>query len=372
MKYIFISKYLCTVVLCTALSFEAIATNDIRDDYTTDDYLKNIKIKVCSCEVGLTNFNSQSFEILPWEGLRTNIEYLWSDENRQRNNGKISLSKIIDSLNEQEEFERKISDSEDQLLDVYKYKDLLAIPGLAGRLYWKIEKLFWQGKYSKAKAGFEFLTLPENKDGFTQGASRFFLGRMAKDISIRASGFSSRHEALMNALDFLLSVHEYPTCLTYISFSYIMAAEAYSEMGYYKQALALCMVDVPSIDWRDMNYTKNYNAANYCLYIGDVTNRVLHLYESFKHGNDTTNERILEIINGDTFVSDFWNQCKNLPFNDYDKHLAFASAIEEKDFFPYEEKFCEAINHSWPEEKSLPPEIRNNRILNNNILDNQQ
>ena len=365
---------------CVACSIEARASNRFVDfiysasitNEIKEGYFSDLKIKVSSEEMGLTNLANQNFDVFPWTGLRENIDYIWSDESRQRLNGEVSLTRIVESLNKQDIFERKINDPEDQLSDIYKYRDLLAIPGLAGKMYWKIEKLFWRGQYLKAKEGFEFLTLSENKDGFTQGASRFFLGRMAKEIPLRTTGFSSRHDAQMTALDYLLSVHKFPTCLTYISFSYIMAAEVYSEIGKNKQAIALCMVDVPSIDWKEMNTTKHFNAAKYCLYLDDITNRVRHLYESYRYGNENTNEKIEDIINNDSFACSFLELCIGIPFSDYDKHLCFAAALEEKDDFPYEDKFYEAINHSWPEEKSLPDEIRNNRVLNNNILEHQK
>lgn len=305
--------------------------------------------------------------ILPWRTMKENIDYFWGPECKQRYNGMISLSKAVQALNDFEKLKNKFEDSGDPLLDLARYKDLLLIPGYSGKLYWMVERLYWKGEYERAKEGFEFFLLPENGDGFTKGAAHFFLGRMAIERPYEKTWYPSAELAQEGALDHLLRVNQFPTCLTYISYSYIFAARAYSELRFPKQALALIMVDVPSIDWKFMKYRRHWDGADYCLELGDETNFVRHLVESYRHCE--RNEEFFKDRIADYDISkEFWNNCATNFFTPYDLFSAIDKAMTGEEPFPQEELFYEAVTHKWPDINSIPEAIATNRVLNNNIF----
>ena len=308
-----------------------------------------------------------SSRILPWRTMKENIDYFWSPECKQRLNGMISLSKAVQALDDFEKLKNKFEDSNDPLLDLAKYKDLLLIPGYSGKLYWMAEKLFWKGEYDRAKEGFEFFLLPENSDGFTKGAAHFFLGRMSIERPYEKTWYPSAELAKEGALDHLLRVNHYPTCLTYISYSYIFAARAYNELQYPKQALALIMVDVPSIDWKFMKYRRHWDGADYSLELGDETNSVRHLAESYRH-SEKDEELFKRRIADEDISKEFWDHCATNLFTPYDLFSAIDKAMAGEEPFPQEELFYEAVTHKWPDINTIPEAIATNRVLNNNIF----
>lgn len=309
----------------------------------------------------------RSSRILPWRTMKENIDYFWSPECKQRLNGMISLSKAVQALNDFEKLKNKFEDSSDPLLDLAKYKDLLLIPGYSGKLYWMAERLFWKGEYDRAKEGFEFFLLPENGDGFTKGAAHFFLGRMSIERPYEKTWYPSAELAKEGALDHLLRVNQYPTCLTYISYSYIFAARVYNELRYPKQALALIMVDVPSIDWKFMKYRRHWDGADYSLELGDETNSVRHLAESYRH-SEKDEELFKRRIADEEISKEFWDCCATNLFTPYDLFSAIDKAMAGEESFPQEELFYEAVTHKWPDINTIPEAIATNRVLNNNIF----
>ena len=207
--------------------------------------------------------------IKPWGTMTESIKYLWSPESRQRYDGRMSLALSLSALESLKEIKKRIDDPEDDLKSISIYSDVLSIPGMPGKIYWWIEGLYWKGEIEKAKEGMEFLQLPNNKDGFVRGASLFFLGRINMN-TIPHNCLKRDLEEL--ALSQFVRVHKYSTCLTYISLSYIMAAEIYDRFGFSKQALALLMIDIPSMDIDEMICRRNEEAAKICLKLGQITN----------------------------------------------------------------------------------------------------
>lgn len=314
-----------------------------------------------------TNEHASSTKIIPWKTMKENIDYFWSSESKQRYNGQISLNQAIKALDSFEALKVKIHDSSDPLLDISRYRDLLSISGFSGKLYWMVEDLYWKGEFSRAKEGFEFFLFPENKDLFTVGASHFYLGRMALDIPFEQCWYPDDETKNSSALYHLLSVHNYPTCLTYISYSYIYAARLYNEMNYPLPALALIMVDVPSIDWKSMKYNRHFNGADYCYYSRDITNYVKNVIECIRYcdkGKDYVKNRIRKMH----YSEELWNYCATNHFTRYDLSRVIDKIMHLGNKIPQEEMLLSAVTHQWPDNASIPEAIATNRVLNNNIF----
>lgn len=316
-----------------------------------------------------TNGISGSAIIKPWATMVESIKYLWSSESRQRYDGRMSLALSLSALKSLKEIKRRIDDPEDDLKNISIYGDVLSIPGMPGKIYWWIEELYWKGDIEKAKEGMEFLQLPNNKDGFVRGASLFFLGRINMN-TIPQNCLKRDLEEL--ALSQLIRVHEYPTCLTYISLSYIMSSDIYDRFGFLKQALALLMIDVPSIDIDDMICRRNEEAAKICLKMGQITNSVRHLHEVWRYGNDEQRQRVSELLDSSVRIRSLWSNYFEDVFTEHDKDFAIFEAISDAKEIPNYEEMRKALLHKWPKVSDLPPGMATNRVLNNNYLTNKQ
>ncbi len=301
-----------------------------------------------------------------WAGLRENVAYLWSAEHSQRYGNESSLSDLIDSLDKIEELKKRLKDKGDKLEDIDKYANIHLIPGVSGQLYWLAEKLFWIGEYDKCFNALNFFLLPENKDSFTIGAAHFYLGRMLKQLPSRKLNNLSREEALKHSLDHLLIVHNYSTCLTYISYSYIMAAENLNELGCVEQALALCMVDVPSIDYAYVKTRRHENAADYCLTLDDKISCVRHLQEMMKYAGPQKGNEISQYIKKTGISQKIWDDCATNFFTVADMHQAIENAMIKPCPVDSDLLFS-ALTHSWPSLDDIPLSMATNRVLNNNV-----
>ena len=291
------------------------------------------------------------------------IKRLWSEEHAQRKSGPLSLAEMVNAADQLAELKARIEDSEDFLIDIDNYKRLLLIPTYSGQIYNWVEKLFFKGQIRKAETCFNFFLLDENSDDFTRGASTFFIARAAYRSPADLTDLQS---AYYFALPRFLETQRYATCLTYISYAYIWAADIYARLGYYKQALALAMIDVPSVDLSIMKKMRHKKAYLWAQYLGDKTNSVKHIQEWACY--DPTFKR-------QPFASwdeeDLWNYCATNRFNAYDKHLAIVQALQGNDSnIPEFELLTEALLHSWPNVDELPENIATNRVLNNNIFNN--
>ena len=307
---------------------------------------------------------------IPWENIIETSAYLWSPEQRQRETNALTLSDYVESFAEIEEFEKRIADPSDRLEDCEKYKGILAISGVAGRLYWQAERVFWQGDYEKAYTLMNFFLLPENSDGFTKGAAHFFLGRMLHEIRRLDLGFTDE-ERSSEALAHLLSVHKFPTCLTYTSYAYIMAAELFRERGDYYSALALSMADIPSIDFSMMEWKRHRNAAIYAQIIRDQTNYVKNVQQALRYGGDKAEDDLRN--SGVRWQCDesLWCYCQDHPLNEQDFNYVLAQAMD-KEGSVFREEMYDAATHKWPKNFEIPLNIATNRVLNNNVFPYRQ
>lgn len=308
-----------------------------------------------------------SAEIKPWSTMVESIRYLWSPESRQRYEGRMSLALSLQALESVTTIKSKIEDPEDDLKNLSTYGDILSIPGMPGKIYWWIEELYWKGEIEKAKEGMEFLQLPNNKDGFARGASLFFLGRINMN-SIPHNCLKRDLEEL--ALSQLIRVHEYSTCLTYISHSYIMAANIYARFGFLRQALALLMIDIPSVDFDDMICQRNDDAAKICLRLNDITNCVRHLHETWRYGNEERRQQISELLDSSVKLRSLWPYYFEDAFTEHDKDFAIFEALSDTSEIPNYDDLRKALLHKWPKSSDLPLGIATNRVLNNNYINN--
>lgn len=303
-----------------------------------------------------------------WENMCESVAFIWSEHSNQRYKGNLSLEQTISALNKAGKLKEKLQDPNDDLSDIEEYKDLIKIPDIAGQIYHLAEKLFWTGQYGKAKTCFEFLISEDNKDEFGVGASHFFLGRMAKDLPPDIMSFSNREERHRYALEHLLKANTYATCLTYISYSYIMAAEIFHEMGLNHPALALLLIDVPSIDWNSVKAMRHTAAARYCFLMEDSTNLTRHVQEALRYSKeDDPGYQVLEEYHG-RINPELWKYCADKLFTSEDRNKAIVSALDDEKAQAWREELFNALLHIWPKPPEMPEGMATNRVLNNNIF----
>ena len=297
--------------------------------------------------------------------LADSIDRIWSTEHAQRKSGPLSLGELAEAADTLAELKIRIFDADDLLIDIENYRRLLLIPSYSGQIYNWVEKLYFTREKDKAYNCFEFFLLPENTDEFTIGAALFFLGRCNKNGIPKDMTWDKR---LKMALPRLLAVQRYPTCLTYISYAYFFAGEIYVTFGYYKQAVALFMIDVPSVDLAIAKEMRHMEAFSPCCNCNDVTNALKHIHEWSRYTKDKNKD---SIMNGykQIFSEALWNYCATNLFTAYDKHIAIKRALEDnrKDI-PEFELFEEALLHPWPNVDQIPANIATNRVLNNNVF----
>lgn len=305
---------------------------------------------------------------ISYKPVLDSISYVWSSAYRQREQYGFNAQETIRSLNLVEEFERRLKDDTDWMYDIRKYRNLLKLSGFAGKMYWLAEDLYFYGLYDKAERVFEFFLLPENIDGFVRGASHFYLGRTIYHSSSpeNKDTFSKR---CLEALNHFIKVPAYPTCLTYISYSYIHAANVASNLDDPKLALALAAVDVPSIDHDHVWSYRHLTAAKVCREIWDPTNAVRHIQEAYSRNPKLDVEFELGLIQYGLYdIQQLWNWCATNRFSQYDIHNTIVEALTNETIIVDFDDLYTALTISWPTVEQLPENIMTNRILNNNIF----
>lgn len=352
----------------------ALRVNNILEEYlykknydfssTVEKYQHNSVWPQSEWNSFIENNTIKSFNL---RSLNEMIKYLWSSENRQRAADKLSLSLAIKSIDKIEELTKRLNDSSDLLYDIDQYRDMLLISGVPGKLYWVIESLFWKGEYEKAYRAFQFILSYENEDEFTKGAAHFYIGRMLHCLSNESFDYSieTRED---DALKHLLLVPTYSTCLTYVSFAYIMAAEILNTKKYYNAALALCQIDVPSVDFAQMKTRKHNAAAQYALAANAYTNYVKNVLECLRYADQNKIEKIKRFTMKKEISQEMWKYCQNNPLNDYDKNETLEKSLLELNDSEFIESFYTVATLNWPHNYELPQNIATNRTLNNNVF----
>ena len=298
--------------------------------------------------------------------LKKSIEYNWSAAYRQRSQFGINVQKTIISLKTVEEFQERLENDHDMMYDIEKYRNLLKLSSFPGKVYWLAERTFWNSHFEKAKNVFNFFLLPENKDGFVRGASHFFLGRTLASVfdnDIPINFISSNQEALIH----FIKVPTFPTCLTYITYSYIAAAQSAALLNDYRSALALIFVEVPSIDHDTFAGLRHSLAADYCINLKDYTNCIKHIQTaiSFDQRFASRANDILKILPNDFRNESLWNYCATNKLSIIDKHNAVVAALTNENAVVEFNDLYDALTIKWPEIDQLPEGIMTNRVLNN-------
>lgn len=311
---------------------------------------------------GLTKTNSTlkaQLETMPL--LLGSIERLWSEAHAQRKSGPLSLAELVDAADVLAELKLRISDPDDPLIDIDNYRRLLLIPSYSGQIYQWVESLFFRRQIRKAQDCFSFFLLDENSDDFTRGAATFFIARALYNSPPDPSDSMG---AYREALPKFLMTQRYATCLTYISYAYIWAAKIYARMGFYKQALALAMIDVPSVDLPFMKQLRHKEALTWAGSLCGVTNYVKHLQEWARY------DKSLDLtVYREDIDEELWNYCATNSLCAYDKHTAISAALNDaRADVPEYELLTEALLHSWPNVDDIPANIATNRVLNNNVF----
>ena len=312
--------------------------------------------------------NQKHVKLLSYKEIDDNVKYSWSAFYLQSKQKGLSVEKTINALNKIEELKERLKDDEDQLSDINDYRDLHLLPGLSGQLYQLAEKIFWRGKYQKAYRCMYFFLLPENKDGFSIGAAHYYLGNLWAH-SCEDFGHKMSSGTVLEALQHYLKTPLYPTCLTYISYSYFMAADMAYRLKDYRTSYALASMDVPCLDRDFAAAQSHYNAALASYELKKYTNCVLHIQEAQRYNPKLEVEGFIKRLPYYDEES-LWNYCFTNKLSETDRYSAIVDALTNDTACVELDELYEVLTIEWPKSADLPESVRTNRILNNNFFEN--
>lgn len=312
--------------------------------------------------------SKEQFKLLSYKEIDDNIKYSWSAFYLQRKHNGLSVDKTISALNKIEEFKERLKDDDDPLSDINDYRDLHLLPGLSGQLYQLAEKIFWRGKYKKAYRCMYFFLLPENKDGFSIGAAHYYLGNLWAH-SCENFGHKMSSGTVLEALQHYLKTPLYPTCLTYISYSYFMAADMAYRLGDYKSSYALASMDVPCVDYDFAAAQSHYYAALASYELKKYTNCVLHIQEAQRYNPKLEVEGFIKRLPYYDEES-LWNYCFTNKLSETDRYSAIVDALTNETACVEIDELYDVLTIEWPKVAELPENARTNRVLNNNFFKN--
>ena len=310
--------------------------------------------------------SKEQFKLLSYKEIDDNIKYSWSAFYLQRKHNGLSVDKTISALNKIEEFKERLKDDDDPLSDINDYRDLHLLPGLSGQLYQLAEKIFWRGKYIKAYRCMYFFLLPENKDGFSIGAAHYYLGNLWAH-SCEDFGHKMSSGTVLEALQHYLKTPLYPTCLTYISYSYFMAADMAYRLGDYKSSYALASMDVPCVDHDFAAAQSHYYAALASYKLKKYTNCVLHIQEAQRYNPKLEVEGFIKRLPYFDEES-LWNYCFTNKLSETDRYSAIVDALTNETAVVEIDELYDILTIEWPKVAELPENARTNRVLNNNFF----
>lgn len=306
------------------------------------------------------------------EILKNRLSQLKANSTNEVNKGIADIKGDLKDFSDFQLIMKRLNDDSDALADLPKFKNVLKHAELSNKIYWKAERIFFKADYARAKEIFEFLILTENTDSFSKGASYFYLGRMIAESGLYRLWSGNERDIRLNALWQLLQVHKYKTCLTYISFAYADAAMLYQTEGFLKQAHALTMVDVPTMDKRPAECARHRVGADLAFALKDYTNCIRHLQQFEKNSYDGIPDymnyyvRVILRKSG----SNLWSYCMSNPFDDFHKYEIFSTTLQDTNSCPFESEYVTAMAHSWLKREEVPENIATNRMLNNNVFEN--
>lgn len=310
----------------------------------------------------------RGIKLLSYEEIDDNVKYVWSAFYLQKNQKGLSVEKTISALNKIDEFKERLRDDTDPLYDINDYRDLHLLPGMSGQLYQLAERTYWRGQRKKALRCMNFFLLPENTDGFSIGAAHYYLGNIWAH-SCDEIGYKMSDETRLEALRHYVKTPQYPTCLTYIAYSYFNAADQALRMMDYKTAYALASMDVPCVDYDVSSSQRHYFAAIACYDLKKFTNCVLHIQEAQRYDSDICVEGIIKRLPYYDKEA-LWNWCFTNKLTEADRYNAVVDALTNETACVELDELYEVLTIEWPKSADLPESVRTNRILNNNFFEN--
>lgn len=348
-----------------SLSEQLHSSKDLRDAY---DKARKEALPLIEQEIEQRKslLSKEQFKLLSYKEIDDNIKYSWSAFYLQRKHNGLSVDKTISALNKIEEFKERLKDDDDPLSDINDYRDLHLLPGLSGQLYQLAEKIFWRGKYIKAYRCMYFFLLPENKDGFSIGAAHYYLGNLWAH-SCEDFGHKMSSGTVLEALQHYLKTPLYPTCLTYISYSYFMASDMAYRLGDYKSSYALASMDVPCVDHDFAAAQSHYYAALASYKLKKYTNCVLHIQEAQRYNPKLEVEGFIKRLPYYDEES-LWNYCFTNKLSETDRYSAIVDALTNETAVVEIDELYDVLTIEWPKVAELPESARTNRVLNNNFF----
>ncbi|MBP5628168.1 hypothetical protein J6X96_08420 [bacterium] len=312
----------------------------------------------------------EKIKLLSYKEIDDNVKYSWSDFYLQRKNKGLSVEKTINALNKVEELKARLNDDNDPLTDINDYRDLHLLPGMSGQLYQLAEKIFWRGEYKKAYHCMYFFLLPENTDGFSIGAAHYYIGNLWVNCCDHFGHRKSR-ETVLEALRHYLKTPLYPTCLTYIAYSYFKAADMAYRLRDYRTSYALASMDVPCVDHDHASAKSHYFAALASFELKRYTNCILHAQEVQRRDPRIGIEEFLEILPYYDKES-LWNYCATNKLPETDRYCAIVDALTNETVCVELDELYDVLTIEWPKVAELPENARTNRVLNNNFFKRTQ
>ena len=312
----------------------------------------------------------RGIKLLSYEEIDENVKYVWSAFYLQNNQKGLSVEKTIGALNKIDEFKERLKDDTDPLYDINEYRDLHLLPGMSGQLYQLAERTYWRGQRKKALRCMNFFLLPENTDGFSIGAAHYYIGNLLAH-SWSELGYKAADKMELEALRHYIKTPQYPTCLTYIAYSYYQAADMAFRLKDYRTSYALASMDVPCVDYDVSSAQRHFFAAHSSYKLDKFTNCVLHIQEAKRHDPDLIIENLVGWIPYYDKES-LWNWCFTNKLSEADRYNAVVDALTNETACVELDELYEVLTIEWPKSADLPESVRTNRILNNNFFENLQ
>ncbi len=340
---------------------------DLRDAY--DKAMKEaLPLMEQEIENRKSLLNKDQIKLLSYKEIDDNIKYSWSAFYLQRKQKGLSVEKTINALNKIEELKDRLKDDDDPMYDINEYKELHLLPGMSGQLYQLAEKIFWRGARKKALRCMNFFLLPENTDGFSIGAAHYYIGNLLAH-SWHELGYNAADNMELEALKHYIKTPQYPTCLTYIAYSYYQAADMAYRLKDYRTSYALASMDVPCVDYDVSSARRHYFAALSSYNLDKFTNCVLHIQEAQRYDPDIGIEYLVGWL--PYYKKEkLWNWCFTNRLSEVDRYNAVVDALTNETAVVEFDELYNVLTIEWPTSAELPENARTNRVLNNNFFKN--
>lgn len=246
---------------------------------------------------------------------------------------------------------------DDPLNTLEKYSLIYRLRGAPMTVFWWAQHMYWRENKARTEPLLHFLLDVRNPDDFSVGAAHFFLGLLYENV----------HKNYETAFSHYMRSVAHKTCLVFIGYAYYNAAHILTKISYYRNALALLAVDVPSIDQIQLSAQKHILAANILFNNEDPTNAVMHLHTALLIDNAQSNS--ISALTQSFYVnSALWNTCTNQKWSTKMRDSYIITGITNVYTTPDDTAYLDALSLDWPSYDALPKEITTNRTLNNVVF----